>query len=280
MKCIQLDALSCQIPVTEPTLETSARVVPQLSRRRSITGSPTAATTAHAHAIRDKAGLGSRQQFICMRRIAVVLPSPCCRRQSAPMRYAFMPMTNLKNFGNTRFLEYTKRFLCAVGFSIPLWSGQAIATDEDFGIWHIFTTTDSIPKNGKQTPWSYWLDAQLRYFDVGSGTNQTLVRPALGYRVHDNLQLWLGYGRFRTRNSAGSTSYENRYFQQANWSMGNILEGSVTMRARLLQRDVSIGEDLGWVFRLSTKYSRSISADGRRTLILNLEPFVDLRDTD
>ncbi|MEL7185689.1 MAG: DUF2490 domain-containing protein [Pseudomonadota bacterium] len=168
-----------------------------------------------------------------------------------------------------------------LGWILLLWlATPAQAADDVTGIWSVFTTTDSFPSDNGNSRWSYWLDAQVRYVDLDTGANQEVFRPAVGYRVHDNLQVWLGYARLRTRNAAGSVSHENRWFQQANWTVGEMLGGNVTMRARLLQRNPTTGDDLGLVFRLSTKYTRALNADASKTFIVNLEPFFDLRDTD
>jgi len=143
-----------------------------------------------------------------------------------------------------------------------------------------FSTTDSFQSDVGVSRWHYWLDAQARYLDLGSGVNQWLVRPGLGYEINDNLKAWVGYARFRTRNRAGNVADENRYWQQMDWTAGRWNGGKFTMRARLEQRSVSVGDDLGVVLRFMTKYVRPIGGDHNISLILGLEPFVDLRDTD
>ena len=157
---------------------------------------------------------------------------------------------------------------------------QAHATENDAGIWTIFSTTNSFAGDGSASRWHYWFDAQARYFDPGSGANQWLVRPGIGYEIRDGVKAWAGYARFRSRNSAGRVADENRYWQQIDWRAGRFLGGRVTMRARLEQRSIDVGDDLGVVLRFMTKYVRPMSADGNTSLILGLEPFIDLRDTD
>ena len=163
----------------------------------------------------------------------------------------------------------------AVGTFTP-----ANATDSDDGLWTIFTTTDAFNAGDDVSRWHYWFDAQARYFDVGSGINQYLVRPAVGYKIRDDLSAWVGYARFRSRNRAGSVSNENRYWQQISWTAGKWNNGTVSLRARLEQRDLSTGDDLGLVLRTQAKYVRPVGSDGKRYLALGIEPFFDLRDTD
>lgn len=163
----------------------------------------------------------------------------------------------------------------AVGTFTP-----AHATDSDDGFWTVVSSTDSFPSGDEVSRWQYWFDAQARYFDVGSGINQYLVRPAVGYKIGDNLSAWVGYARFRSRNRSGSVRDENRYWQQISWTAGKWKNGTVSLRARLEQRDLSTGDDLGLVLRTQAKYVRPIGSDGKRYLALGIEPFIDLRDTD
>ncbi len=157
---------------------------------------------------------------------------------------------------------------------------KAGATEDDLGAWAIFSTTDAISKEGTATRWHYWFDAQARSFDIGSGVNQWLVRPGVGYEIGDGMKAWVGYARFRARNRSGRVADENRYWQQVDWRAGEWRGGKFTMRVRLEQRSIDIGDDLGVVLRFMTKYVRPFAEDSNKSFIVGLEPFVDLRDTD
>lgn len=52
------------------------------------------------------------------------------------------------------------------------------------------------------------------------------------------------------------------------------------MRIRLEQKSIDTGDDLRVVLRFMTKYVRPLSGSGNKSLIVSLEPFMDLRDTD
>jgi len=52
------------------------------------------------------------------------------------------------------------------------------------------------------------------------------------------------------------------------------------MRTRLEQRSLSRGDDLGWRLRYMAKYVRPLGDSKNLDLILSVEPFFDLRDTD
>ncbi|MDX1507860.1 MAG: DUF2490 domain-containing protein [Woeseiaceae bacterium] len=165
----------------------------------------------------------------------------------------------------------------AMCFSV---SSPAAATEHDPGVWAIFSTGDTITGDGTATRWQYAFDAQARYFDIGSGINQWLARPAIGYKLTDNVNAWVGYARLRARNAAGQTADENRYWQQVDWRAGQWRDGQVTMRVRLEQRDVEVGDDVGVVLRFMARYVRPLTGGSNRSLVVGIEPFVDLRDTD
>ena len=168
--------------------------------------------------------------------------------------------------------------LCAA--VIGTLASPAHATETDEGIWTIFTTTDAFPTSDSANRWHYWFDAQARYFDVGSGINQYLIRPGVGYEISDNLSAWVGYARLRARNRSGNVIDENRYWQQLSWTAGRWNNGTLSMRTRLEQRSLSSGSDLGLVLRVLAKYVRPIGNDGKRYLSVGIEPFIDLKDTD
>lgn len=154
------------------------------------------------------------------------------------------------------------------------------ATEDDLGAWLIVSSSDALGAADEPGRWRYTVDFQARYFDLGSGINQYLLRPGIGYSIGSNLSAWIGYARFRSRGRSGNVSDENRYWQQLAWTVGRYGGGTVTMRTRVEQRSVSAGDDIGLVLRHLTRYSRPIGASGRTSLLLGLEPFVDLRDTD
>jgi len=158
----------------------------------------------------------------------------------------------------------------------------ADAAEESPGVWAGGVLNDTLPLGtlGLDGRALYSVEAQGRYFDIGSGLNQYLLRGAVGYKLRGSLQAWAGYGRFRARGPQGSPVDENRYFQQLNWSAGEVLGGTLNVRARLLQRSVTAGDDVALVMRLLLAYSRPLTTANPGKLLLRLEPFYDLRNTD
>lgn len=157
-------------------------------------------------------------------------------------------------------------------------STNALAADEATGIWVAGSLTGSV---GDDRPrWLYAAEAHARYFDLGSGINQWLLRPAVGYRINKDFRGWVGYSRYRTRNRAGDVATENRYWQQLDWKAGRIGAGDISLRGRLEQRDISVSSETRHVARLMLKYSRPLADSMPQSLILSTEAYFDLNTTD
>lgn len=153
-----------------------------------------------------------------------------------------------------------------------------MAAENYAGAWLGAVITEPLPSDDGPGRWQYWVDVQARYPDVGSGASQYLVRPAIGYDVAGSLRAWAGYARFRTE-AGGATATENRYWQQLDWTAGSWAGARLTMRVRLEERDVSVGEDLAVVLRYRLQYSRPLG-DGTNRFLLSIEPFFYLGAAD
>lgn len=181
----------------------------------------------------------------------------------------------VKNF--SRIAPLTAALI--ISFLLPL---PATATDSDSGAWLIISATDRLPaRDGSgKSRWHYWIDAQARYPDAGSGVNQLLIRPGIGYDISPTLSVWAGYARFRAHTSSGRTVTEDRFWQQLSWRARSWGDASLSTRLRLEQRDLSTGSDTGIVLRAQLKYVRKLTPGGDTDFIASIEPFFDLRDTD
>ena len=157
-------------------------------------------------------------------------------------------------------------------------AAPARAADDETGVWIIASASDVFESQSSPSRWSYWFDAQARYVDLDSGANQWLLRPGLGYAYTENVSLWAGYSRFRTRGRTGAVVDEDRWWQHVTWRAGHGLGGNLSFRARLEQRTVSFDSDIRVILRLQGRYSRPISDN--TSLVLAIEPFFDVVDTD
>ena len=151
--------------------------------------------------------------------------------------------------------------------------------DHAAGFWMIAQAGGTLGED-PASRWRYAIDAQGRYFDIGSGLSQWLIRPAVGYAIGANTRVWLGYGRFRVRDREGNSLYENRPWQQVDWRMSEIAGGQLQFRTRLEQRNLETADDTRWVLRLGLSYQRPVALLGADTLLLGIEPFFDLHSSD
>jgi hypothetical protein len=133
---------------------------------------------------------------------------------------------------------------------------------------------------GESSRWHYWLDAQIRHFDLNQSVNQFTIRPGIGYDLKPNLSVWGGYVRSKAVSESGTNVSEDRIWQQLSWKPESFGQGKLSFRARLEQRSVSSGSDLGWRARLQVNFQQPVKAFAKTTLVVAVEPFYDLNDTD
>ena len=128
----------------------------------------------------------------------------------------------------------------------------------------------------------WWLDIQQREF--GDGSDQTLLRPGLGYQMDDATSVWLGYAWIDTSAASGPTTNEHRIWQQLLWTMqlwqGRARPSVLTSRTRLEQRFLDNGDDVGWRARQLVKLTRPFDFEPRLGLAAYDEIFFNLNDTD
>lgn len=154
----------------------------------------------------------------------------------------------------------------------------ASAAEDANGIWLSAALAGTLGDDDSR--WLYSAEAHARYFDIGSGINQWLVRPAVGYTLGKDVRAWAGYSRYRVRSRTGDVADENRYWQELDWRAGAIGSGSLSLRARLEQRDISLSSEIQHVMRLRAKYARPMAGGKPRSLVLSAESYIDLNETD
>lgn len=156
---------------------------------------------------------------------------------------------------------------------------NAIASDDDTGAWAILSTSNSIYRDGQETDWRYGFDTQFRHFNRGNGSNQYVLRPSIGYVLQNKVSLWAGYGYFLTDPDGGSSRHEHRWWQQVQLPARQYERFSLTLRTRLEERVIENADDTGLRLRQQFQAAAPIG-NGELSLILSLEPFFNLRDTD
>lgn len=180
-----------------------------------------------------------------------------------------MPLSSFS--ANTSYLALLTA--AALAFSTTV-----AASDDAPGIFASGTLTGTLGDDDSR--WSYSVEAHARYFDFGSGINQWLARPALGYAVTDNVRASVGYSRYRIRGRSGNVADENRYWQELDWKVGAVGGGKVSLRGRLEQRDIDFSNDTRHVLRLRAKYARPLAHGPAQALVLAAESYIDLNSTN
>jgi hypothetical protein len=79
---------------------------------------------------------------------------------------------------------------------------------DDSGLWLAVFGQDDFGEG--ESGWKWWFDGHLRYFDDSNGFGQSIVRPAVGRELTENLVLWGGYGWIHTSPIAGDDIDEHR----------------------------------------------------------------------
>ncbi|MGZ8191528.1 MAG: DUF2490 domain-containing protein [Methylococcaceae bacterium] len=158
-------------------------------------------------------------------------------------------------------------------------------TAEDFQTWGNITAIGSLDViNPDWKNYKYWLEGQGRFGNDTSQFSQGMVRTGLGYTLldddDDHLSLWLGYAWVPTDEPFTKTAFdEHRIWQQLLWT-NKLPYGTLTSRARLEQRFLDTGDDVGWRYRHLLKISIPMPFAPGFSLVGSDEFFVNINDTD
>ncbi len=153
-------------------------------------------------------------------------------------------------------------------------ASPALAADQDVELWTVGIATG--PISGKVLG---SMEVSIRSSDEGTRHATVLLRPSIGYQVTPKLSLWAGYTRATIGTIGRPLSIENRYFQQASWTIGKVAGGTLTSRTRLEQRTVMGRNDTGWRARQQLRWTKPIAKEGT-SVVLSSEVFVALNSTD
>lgn len=152
-------------------------------------------------------------------------------------------------------------------------------TIDDTGLWLALFASGKLNSHDEESPWRWWYDGHLRWFDDSDGFGQSIVRPGIGYKVAENTTLWAGYAWIHTEPATPSPFDEHRTWQQLTW--GHKFDPTtLDLRSRLEQRFMESDGDVGWRFRQLAALRRPLAEDSSFTLVAWDEMFFHLNDTD
>ncbi|NNU16837.1 DUF2490 domain-containing protein [Parvularcula sp. ZS-1/3] len=157
-------------------------------------------------------------------------------------------------------------------------AGQATAQDleSDFQSWTAIAIAGPVKEDSRLL---FWFDGHARYRDDASDLGVSILRPALGYRVNQDLDVWAGYARVVSRGEGRPDIEEDRFWQQATFSMPSLLGGGMSGRSRLEQRWRETGDDTGWRFRQFVRWAKRIEGTEFSAVVWD-ELFINLNDAD
>jgi hypothetical protein len=167
--------------------------------------------------------------------------------------------------------------MLSAGAAIAALSGAAHAqSDSDFQAWSALFFTG---KPAEDSRLLLWFDGHARFNDDASDLGVSIIRPGLGWRVSDKVDLWAGYARVVSRSDAAPDVEENRIWQQATYPVSTLFGGALTGRTRLEQRFRETGDDTGWRVRQFVRWERRFEGSPLSPVIAN-ELFVNVNDAD
>ena len=138
---------------------------------------------------------------------------------------------------------------------------QTSGPSSDFLTWNAASISGPLRKGGR---FLVSLDGNARFRDNSSDLGTTVIRPAIGWRVNPDLDVWVSYARVISRSEGRPDTEENRATQQANYRIASpsgetFFGGTFSGRTRLEERLRPTGDDVGVRFRQLVRWSRPIS---------------------
>lgn len=171
--------------------------------------------------------------------------------------------------------------LCCLLSTMSLVTSSANAqTIDDAGMWTAWFAQGDFSEIGrKDTPWRWWFDGHVRFFDDADGFGQSIVRPGIGWKVNESSVLWVGYAWIHTAPVSGPRFDENRIWQQ--WTCSRQFDSiKLGARARFEQRLLETGDDVGLRYRQFFRLQHELPNHPHVILAAWDEVFLNLNDTD
>ena len=122
-----------------------------------------------------------------------------------------------------------------------------------------------------------WFDAHARLGFGLQPVTSVLLRPGVGYRVRDDVTVWLGYLWAPVWRAGQLSVNEHRVWQQLTWELALPAGAKLQLRSRLEERFVA--EEVGWRFRQFVRAQTAALAGGPFMLVAWDEVFVAFNDT-
>jgi hypothetical protein len=134
------------------------------------------------------------------------------------------------------------------------------------------------PADGKLLLWG---ELQPRFTSDVGRLGQMIVRPGIGVRLKNDIDLYAGYHYQHNNPAPGVTSDEHRFWQQLLAPVVRRPNGfALITRWRLEQRTFENADDLGWRVRMLWRVQQPLNGPGTAGPLLASETFFALNSTD
>ncbi|MEM8772880.1 MAG: DUF2490 domain-containing protein [Pseudomonadota bacterium] len=169
-----------------------------------------------------------------------------------------------------------KKVLCSVAAALSsLTSAFAQEVESDFQSWNAIAISGPVKEDSRLL---LWFDGHARFNNNASDLGVTIIRPALGWRVNNSLDVWAGYARVVSRDDGRPDIEEDRFWQQATYALPSVFGGSLSGRSRLEQRFRGTGET-GWRYRQFVRWAKPIGNSDFSAVVWD-ELFLNFNDAE
>ncbi|MBW8294463.1 DUF2490 domain-containing protein [Sphingopyxis sp.] len=154
---------------------------------------------------------------------------------------------------------------------ISAFPAHASASEPDTEYWAGVSASGSIG--------GHWLgsaEISVRSDDAQMRQPTTVLRPMIGYQLHKNASVWIGYTRVEQHPDNGSQIAENRLSQQVSLNLGKIGNAHFSARTRIEQRSYEKVHGTAWRIRQQLRLAMPLQSD-RASFIISTEPYFTLR---
>lgn len=160
----------------------------------------------------------------------------------------------------------------AVSSLLTIFGSGAVAAD-DSQLWSAVAMTGKADNERLLL----WFDGHARFSDDAGRLGVSIIRPGIGWRVSDGLDLWLGYARVTAH--PGENIDEDRIWQQATYPISEFWGGKLSGRTRLEQRFRDSDNDTGVRLRQFFRWARKFD-DSDFSFVAWNETFVGLNSAE
>ncbi|MDP2153433.1 MAG: DUF2490 domain-containing protein [Methylotenera sp.] len=147
---------------------------------------------------------------------------------------------------------------------------------EDGRIWLNLNATGALPSEG----WRWYAELQPRWREEGSHLDQTLLRPAIYYKLTEQSSIWAGYAHVVTHPASRSAFDEHRLWQQYLYQFAPINNIAIQSRTRLEQRFIENSDGTGHKLRQMLRLVAPSGVHPKLSWVFYDEYFLNLNNTD